>query len=338
MTSSASPCSSTTMARPSGGSGACCAGQDIHDARRVADRLGIPHYVLDYEQRFKATVMQSFADSYAAGETPIPCVTCNQQIKFQRAAGHRPGARRRRCWPPATTSSCAHGPAGPRALSRPRCRARPELFPVRHHAARSSPPCCFPLGAYAQGRGARAGARARLPVADKSDSQDICFVPQGRYTERHRAPEARRRGGRRHRARGRPRARPPRRASSTTRSASAGGSASPAARRCTSCASMPRNRRSWSGRARACTRTGSAAGRQLAGRRARSPQTGLRRGRARSARRRRHSPRPCSPCGENAKVLLRDGEYGIAAGQACVFYADAGPERVCWAAAGSSAP
>src|SRR5882762_11195003 len=63
--------------------GTCCAGQDIHDARRVADRLGIPHYVLDYEQRFKATVMQAFADSYAAGETPIPCVTCNQQIKFQ---------------------------------------------------------------------------------------------------------------------------------------------------------------------------------------------------------------------------------------------------------------
>src|SRR5258705_2091152 len=65
-----------------GRKGACCAGQDIHDARRVADRLGIPHYVLDYEQRFKATVMQSFADSYIAGETPIPCVVCNQQIKF----------------------------------------------------------------------------------------------------------------------------------------------------------------------------------------------------------------------------------------------------------------
>src|SRR6185295_8928937 len=63
-------------------SGSCCAGQDIHDARRVADKLGIPHYVLDYEQRFKATVIQSFADSYVAGETPIPCVTCNQQIKF----------------------------------------------------------------------------------------------------------------------------------------------------------------------------------------------------------------------------------------------------------------
>jgi tRNA-uridine 2-sulfurtransferase len=71
------------VARP----GACCAGQDIHDARRVADRLSIPHYVLDYEQRFKTTVMQSFAESYAAGETPIPCVTCNQQIKFHDLLG-----------------------------------------------------------------------------------------------------------------------------------------------------------------------------------------------------------------------------------------------------------
>jgi tRNA-specific 2-thiouridylase len=62
--------------------GACCAGQDIHDARRVADRLGIPHYVLDYEARFRAAVMQPFAQSYASGETPIPCVACNQRIKF----------------------------------------------------------------------------------------------------------------------------------------------------------------------------------------------------------------------------------------------------------------
>src|ERR1043166_4677946 len=102
--------------------GTCCAGQDIHDARRVADRLGIAHYVLDYEQRFKATVMQSFADSYAAGETPIPCVVCNQQIKFEELL---------------TTARDLEADALGRSLA--------------------------------------------LPVADKSDSQDICFVPKGRY-------------------------------------------------------------------------------------------------------------------------------------------------------------
>src|SRR5262245_4309757 len=61
----------------------CCAGQDIYDARRVADRLGIPHYVVDYEARFERDVMSKFADSYAAGETPIPCVLCNQTVKFR---------------------------------------------------------------------------------------------------------------------------------------------------------------------------------------------------------------------------------------------------------------
>src|SRR5438876_11030162 len=66
-----------------GRKGACCAGQDIHDARRVADRLGIPHYVLDYESRFRAAVMDDFADSYLKGETPIPCVRCNQRVKFR---------------------------------------------------------------------------------------------------------------------------------------------------------------------------------------------------------------------------------------------------------------
>ncbi|MCY4504053.1 MAG: asparagine synthase-related protein, partial [Alphaproteobacteria bacterium] len=63
--------------------GACCAGQDIHDARAVADRLGIPHYVLDYESRFRVAVMEDFADSYLAGETPLPCVQCNRTVKFR---------------------------------------------------------------------------------------------------------------------------------------------------------------------------------------------------------------------------------------------------------------
>ena len=65
-----------------GRKGACCAGQDIHDARRVADHLGIPHYVIDAEARFRAAVMADFADGYAAGETPVPCVRCNQTVKF----------------------------------------------------------------------------------------------------------------------------------------------------------------------------------------------------------------------------------------------------------------
>ncbi len=113
--------------------GTCCAGQDIHDARRVADKLGIPHYVLDYEQRFKATVMQAFADSYVAGETPIPCVTCNQQIKFHellataQGAGRR-GARHRALYRAAVRRRRA------RALPGLRQRARPELFSLRHHA------------------------------------------------------------------------------------------------------------------------------------------------------------------------------------------------------------
>src|SRR5262245_50412074 len=66
-----------------GRKGACCAGQDIHDARRVADTIGIPHYVLDYESRFRQAVMEDFADTYLAGETPIPCVRCNQRVKFR---------------------------------------------------------------------------------------------------------------------------------------------------------------------------------------------------------------------------------------------------------------
>ena len=67
--------------------GACCAGQDIHDARRVAEALGIPHYVLDYEARFRETVIEQFAASYAAGETPVPCVSCNQTVKFADLLG-----------------------------------------------------------------------------------------------------------------------------------------------------------------------------------------------------------------------------------------------------------
>lgn len=160
--------------------GSCCAGQDIHDARRVADKLGIPHYVLDYEQRFKATVMQAFADSYVAGETPIPCVTCNQQIKFHEllatakeldaevlATGHYIELR-----------SETTGPELYRACDADRDQSYFLFATTRDQLAY----LMFPLGAMTKNEVRALAHDFALPVAHKSDSQDICFVPHGRYT------------------------------------------------------------------------------------------------------------------------------------------------------------
>ncbi|MGE0852720.1 MAG: tRNA 2-thiouridine(34) synthase MnmA [Hyphomicrobiaceae bacterium] len=160
--------------------GTCCAGQDVHDARRVADQLAIPHYVLDYEQRFKAAVMQSFADSYVAGETPIPCVVCNQQIKFHElldtvrdleadalATGHYIELRQ--------------GPGGPE-LHRARDTERDQSYFLFATTRSQLDWLCFPLGGYRKEEIRSLAKSLALPVADKPDSQDICFVPQGRYT------------------------------------------------------------------------------------------------------------------------------------------------------------
>jgi tRNA-specific 2-thiouridylase len=158
---------------------ACCAGQDIYDARRVADRLGIPHYVLDYEQRFRAAVMEPFADSYIAGETPIPCVACNQRIKFHdllatareleadaMATGHYVELR-------------AH--AAGAALYRARDVERDQSYFLFATTGEQLAFLRFPLGSYRKAE-VRAMARRRaLPVSDKPDSQDICFVPHGGY-------------------------------------------------------------------------------------------------------------------------------------------------------------
>ncbi len=160
--------------------GACCAGQDIHDARRVADRLGIPHYVIDAEARFRSTVIDDFAASYAAGRTPVPCVRCNQTVKFTdlmqlaadlgcdaMATGHY--VRR------------IDGPQGPelhRAVDLQRDQSWFLFATTRAQLART----LFPLGAMADKRQVRAEAvRLGLEVAAKPDSQDICFVPTGRY-------------------------------------------------------------------------------------------------------------------------------------------------------------
>ncbi len=160
--------------------GACCAGLDIHDARRVAETMGFPHYVLDYENTFRAAVIDEFADSYLAGATPVPCIRCNERVKFKdlletardldadcMATGHyiqrKMGAR-------GAELHCA-ADAG-RDQSYFLFSTTPEQLEYLR----------FPLGHLASKAETRAlAARYGLSVADKPDSQDICFVPNGDY-------------------------------------------------------------------------------------------------------------------------------------------------------------
>lgn len=161
--------------------GACCAGQDIHDARRVAERLGIPHYVLDYEARFRRSVIDDFAASYARGETPIPCVRCNQRIKFGDLLdmARELGAG---CLATGHYVRRLDSPDGPelhRAADASRDQSYFLFATTRQQLQRLS----FPLGDLPKDE-VRALARdLGLPVADKPDSQDICFVPQGHYSD-----------------------------------------------------------------------------------------------------------------------------------------------------------
>jgi tRNA-specific 2-thiouridylase len=168
----------TAMHRP----GACCAGQDIYDARAVAERIGIPHYVLDYEDRFKEAVIDRFTDSYVAGETPVPCVECNQSIKFRDllettrelgarvlATGHYVASRRL--------------PGGGRALYRAREAERDQSYFLFATTRDQLELVRFPLGDMTKARTRELARRFELSVAEKHDSQDICFVPSGRYSE-----------------------------------------------------------------------------------------------------------------------------------------------------------
>jgi tRNA-uridine 2-sulfurtransferase len=161
--------------------GACCAGQDVRDARAVAERLDVPHYVLDYEKRFRSAVIDRFADAYAVGETPIPCVECNQRIKFMDllttardlgadvlATGHYVASR-------ATATG--------RALLRPRDAERDQSYFMFATTREQLEVLRFPLGDMTKVETREAAERLGLPVADKPDSQDICFVPTGRYAE-----------------------------------------------------------------------------------------------------------------------------------------------------------
>jgi tRNA-specific 2-thiouridylase len=164
-----------------GRSRACCAGRDVHDARRVAARLDMPHYVLDFEQRFRRAVIDDFADSYVAGETPVPCVRCNQTVKFADllararalgaaalATGHyvlsapRPGSDHRDLLTPVDT-------------------ARDQSYFLFATTQAQVDFLRFPLGALSKTQVRGLAGKLGLAVADKPDSQDICFVPQGRY-------------------------------------------------------------------------------------------------------------------------------------------------------------
>ncbi|UES49689.1 tRNA 2-thiouridine(34) synthase MnmA [Roseibium aggregatum] len=159
----------------------CCAGVDIHDARRAAETIGIPHYVLDYESRFKEQVMDRFADSYIAGETPIPCVSCNQTVKFTDllktakdlgadalATGHY-------------VRSAQQG--NKRALFRPADLDRDQSYFLFATSQDQLDFIRFPLGGMPKSKVRDLAAEFGLTVANKPDSQDICFVPNGDYAE-----------------------------------------------------------------------------------------------------------------------------------------------------------
>lgn len=162
--------------------GACCAGQDIHDARMVAAALDIPHYVLDYEDRFKEAVIDRFAESYISGETPVPCVDCNQAIKFHDllstardlgakalATGHYVASRAL--------------PGGGRALYRARDEERDQSYFLFATTIEQLDVLRFPLGERTKAETRELARQFGLAIADKHDSQDICFVPTGRYTD-----------------------------------------------------------------------------------------------------------------------------------------------------------
>lgn len=159
--------------------GACCAGQDIQDARRVAEAMGFPHYVLDYESRFTDAVMNDFADTYLAGATPIPCVRCNEQVKFKdlletardlggaaMATGHY--IRR------------VDGPDGPE-LRRAYDASKDQSYFLFSTTKEQLDYLRFPLGEMPKDEVRRIASELGLVVADKPDSQDICFVPEGKY-------------------------------------------------------------------------------------------------------------------------------------------------------------
>ena len=159
--------------------GACCAGQDIHDARRVAQQLDIPHYVLDFEARFRQAVIEDFAEAYAEGRTPLPCVRCNQRIKFQDLLG----IARDLGGVALATGHYVRREVGKHGIELHQAADawRDQSYFLFATTREQLGFLRFPLGGLAKVETRRLAARFALPVADKPDSQDICFVPQGSY-------------------------------------------------------------------------------------------------------------------------------------------------------------
>ena len=159
--------------------GACCAGEDIKDARRVADTIGISHYVLDYEARFKAAVIDDFADSYLRGETPIPCVRCNQKIKFAdlMEVARELGADALATGHYVRREEGRYGAELHKAVDETRDQSYFLFATTREQLGFLR----FPLGALEKRRTREIAETFNLANSAKPDSQDICFVPEGRY-------------------------------------------------------------------------------------------------------------------------------------------------------------
>ena len=161
--------------------GACCAGQDIRDARAAAAALDIPHYVLDYESRFRAAVIDEFADSYVRGETPIPCVLCNQTVKFRDLLEVAKDLGAEALVTGHYIRRLAKG-GGPVQLHRARDASRDQSYFLFATTKEQLSFLRFPLGDLTKTQVRALAGALDLAVADKPDSQEICFVPEGRYT------------------------------------------------------------------------------------------------------------------------------------------------------------
>jgi tRNA-specific 2-thiouridylase len=161
--------------------GACCAGRDIQDARRVAEAMGFPHYVLDYESRFRESVIDEFADAYLAGATPVPCIRCNERVKFRDLleTARDLGAD---CMATGHYIQRLDGEAGPE-LHMAADPTRDQSYFLFSTTRAQLDYLRFPLGGLRSKSETRAlASRYGLAVADKPDSQDICFVPNGSYS------------------------------------------------------------------------------------------------------------------------------------------------------------